>query len=246
MRKNKSIFIAALVSIVPLLTPTSSHAQAVTQVKLTGTVVDERGAPVADVPLILRRSGQTVAVATSREAGQFDFGSIPSGTLFVIVHRMGYKEVNLQVDVDPGLTSQTVKVDLIRVAANLDPLVVEESSGRLHEFVEHRKSSKFGHFYDQKQIKEMAPRYVSELFRKVPGARLVPTSAGGAKLTLRGCRPKIWVDGVQAQDAEIDDLIIPSEIAGIEIYPSWAGTPSRYMDRQNRACGAVLIWSRQS
>lgn len=246
MRINNSILVAALVSIVPLFPFTSSHAQDPARVKLTGTVVDERGSPVPDVALILRRGGQTIAVATSREAGQFDFGPITPGTTFVIVHRLGYKEVNLQVDIDPALTAQSVKVDLVRVAAQIDPLVVDESSGRLQEFVEHRKSSKFGHFFDQKQIRDLSPRYVSDLFRKVPGARLSPSNAGGSKLLLRGCRPKIWVDGVQAQDAEIDDLINPSEIAGIEIYPSWAGTPSRYMDRENRACGAVLIWSRQS
>jgi hypothetical protein len=49
-----------------------------------------------------------------------------------------------------------------------------------------------------------------------------------------------------AQDAEIDEIIAPSEIAGIEIYPSWAGVPAQYMDRENRACGTVLIWSRQT
>jgi hypothetical protein len=148
--------------------------------------------------------------------------------------------------VDPALSQQTVQVDLVAVAAHLEKLVVEESSGRLQEFIEHRKTNKFGKFFDQAEIRAKSPRYVSELFRNIPGARLFPSASGGSKLTLRGCRPKIWVDGVNAQDAEIDDVIAPSEIAGIEIYPSWAGTPPQYMDRENRACGAVLIWSRQS
>ena len=53
------------------------------------------------------------------------------------------------------------------------------------------------------------------------------------------------VDGVRADNAEIDELISPSEIAGMEIYPSFAGVPAEYMDKENRACGVVLVWTRQ-
>ena len=213
-------------------------------VKLSGLVVDERGSPVPSVDLTLRRGNKVEGITKSTDTGLFDFGQVPPGTMLIIARRLGFQELNLQVDVDADLAQQTVQVDLKTVATKMEDVLVNESSGRLQEFIEHRKSSKFGHFFDQEQIKAKSPRYVSELFRNIPGARLFPSPSGGQKLTLRGCRPKIWVDGVNAQDAEIDEVIAPSEIAGIEIYPSWAGTPPQYMDRENRACGVVLIWSR--
>jgi hypothetical protein len=228
-----------------LVFPSLGAAQA-KSVKLSGLVVDERGTPVPAVDLQLRRGNTTEGATQSNDKGLFDFGMVSPGTMLIVAHRLGFRELSLQVDVDPDLSQQTVQVDLVTVAANLEKVTVEESSGRLQEFMEHRKTNKFGHYFDQAQIQAKSPRYVSELFRNIPGARLFPAASGGSKLTLRGCRPKIWVDGVNAQDAEIDDVIAPSEIAGIEIYPSWAGTPPQYMDRENRACGVVLIWSRQS
>ena len=244
MRTSRSVLVAAAVSLLSLIGSSTLSAQ---KVKLTGTVVDERGAPVPHVELTLRRSNRTEATARSGEAGEFDFGDVTPGTVLVIAHRLGFQRRSFEVNVDPALTRQSVQIDISNLPTEIDTVVVEEeSSGRLHEFMDHRKASKFGHFFDQKEIRARSPRYVSELFRTIPGARLVPTPGGGSKLTLRGCRPKIWLDGVQAQDAEIDEVIGPDEIAGIEIYPSWAGIPAQYMDRENRACGAVLIWSRQS
>ena len=35
------------------------------------------------------------------------------------------------------------------------------------------------------------------------------------------------------------------EVAAMEVYPSWAGTPPQYMDRETRACGTIVIWSRR-
>jgi hypothetical protein len=243
MRKNRPVFVAAAVSLLCLAGSSTLSAQ---KVKLTGTVVDERGAPVPNVELTLNRSNRTEGKARSGEAGQFDFGQVKPGTVLVIAHRLGFQRRSFEVNIDPALTQQSVQIDIANLPTEIDTLVIEESSGRIQEFMDHRKASKFGHFFDQKEIRAKSPRYVSELFRTIPGARLTPSPGGGSKLTLRGCQPKIWLDGVLAQDAEIDDVIGPNEIAGIEIYPSWAGIPAQYMDRENRACGAVLIWSRQS
>lgn len=223
-----------------------SHAQNVKAVKLVGSVIDERGNVVPNVELTLRRGNRTEDRTRSRDGGQFEFLGVTPGTVLIDAHRLGYRERTLEVAVGSINLEQAVRFDLLSVAADIEAVVVEDTPGRLQEFIEHRRSSKFGHFFDQNEIRLKSPRYVSELFRTIPGARLSPTTSGTSKLLLRGCRPKIWLDGVMAQDAEIDEIIAPSEIAGIEIYPSWAGVPAQYMDRENRACGTVLIWSRQT
>ncbi|MEO8194872.1 MAG: carboxypeptidase-like regulatory domain-containing protein [Gemmatimonadales bacterium] len=236
-----------LVTAVGLLAVPSSatlNAQSGSPVKLTGVVVDQNKNPIAAAELTLHRGNQSMR-ARSNDAGKFEFSRILPGPASIEVHRLGFRERTLEIEVGSAVTG-ALEIDLVPVPADIDAVVVEATGGRLQEFNDHRKQSKFGKFFDQNEIRSKSPRFVSELFRGIPGARLFPAPGSGSKVELRGCRPKIWLDGVWAQDAEIDDVIAPSEIAGIEIYPSWAGIPAQYMDRENRACGAVLIWSRQS
>jgi TonB-dependent Receptor Plug Domain. len=216
-----------------------------TPARLSGTIVDQNRAPLSDAEVTLRSSG-TLRKSRSDGSGRFDFAEVAPGPATVTVHRLGFRERTVQFDVGSTAAASPVQIDLMPLPTDIDPVLVEESRGRLQEFVEHRKQSKFGHFFDQNQIRAKSPRFVSELFRDIPGATLSPGSGSGSSLKLRGCQPKIWLDGVLAEGADIDEVIQPSEIAGIEIYSSWAGVPAQYMDRENRACGTVIIWSRQA
>jgi hypothetical protein len=56
----------------------------------------------------------------------------------------------------------------------------------------------------------------------------------------------IWVDDQRVPGAELDELIVPSEIAAIEFYPSSAGIPAQYLERGNRLCGLILVWTKTS
>jgi hypothetical protein len=54
----------------------------------------------------------------------------------------------------------------------------------------------------------------------------------------------VWVDGMRAPGAELDDVARPMDVAGLEVYPSSAGLPPQYQDRNNRMCGAIVVWTR--
>jgi hypothetical protein len=43
--------------------------------------------------------------------------------------------------------------------------------------------------------------------------------------------------------ARLDDLLVPSAIAGIEVYPSTTGLPPKYQATGAR-CGVIVIWTR--
>lgn len=245
MRLFRFSSVAAVLAILLASVPIAAAKAQNSRVRLVGIVSDERAIVVANVDISLVRNDKIELATRSGDQGQFEFRDVTPGKVLLVAHRLGYKERSLAVDVGSS-AQQTVQIDLVTLPKDIETVVVEDSPGRLQEFIEHRKASKFGHFFDQNQIRVKNPRYLSELFRTIPGARLAPSPSGGSKLLLRGCKPKIWLDGVLAQDAEIDELIGPSEIAGIEIYTSMAGVPAQYMDRENRACGAVIIWSRQS
>jgi hypothetical protein len=54
----------------------------------------------------------------------------------------------------------------------------------------------------------------------------------------------VWVDGMRAPGAELDDVARPGDIAGMEVYASNAGLPAEYQERNNRMCGAIMIWTK--
>jgi hypothetical protein len=236
----------SLLACLALALPSFSAAQpsAPTRlVTLEGIVVDDSKAPVPDAQLSLKPFGQITRSARSGNDGRFSFDAVPLGEGSITVKRLGYKARTLPIAVTGANPSLEVAVE--EVASDLDPVVVDASGGRMAEFQNHRQTSSFGHFFDQKDIQKLSPRFASDLFRAVPGASVETGSGIGNTVKLRGCRPRIWVNGVRTVNSEIDEVARPSEIDGIEVYPSWAGTPAQYMDRENRACGTIIIWTRR-
>jgi hypothetical protein len=125
--------------------------------------------------------------------------------------------------------------------------VVAPALGRLRGFHERRQQrGTFGRFLEQDEIRRMNPRLASDLFRTVPGVRLAANQTGGNSIRIRGCQPMTWVDDQRVPGAELDELIVPSEIAAIEFYPSSAGIPAQYLERGNRLCGLILVWTKTS
>jgi hypothetical protein len=213
-------------------------------VAVQGIVTDGEKAPIQDAQLSLKPLGQAARLARSGNDGRFSFEAVPVGSGSITVRRLGYKVRTIPIEITSS-GNQTLDLPLEEVAADLDPVTVDASSGRMAEFTNHRQNSSFGHFFDQRDIQKIAPRFASELFRTIPGAALSVASGIGNRVLLRGCRPRIWVNGVRTVNTEVDDVVSPSEIDGLEIYPSMAGTPAQYMDRENRACGTVVIWTRR-
>jgi hypothetical protein len=215
------------------------------QVTIEGIVVDSDHAPVASAEVGLKLAAREPVFVRTGPDGRFTFGTVSLIPGTITVRRLGYHVRTVTLDLKKLATAQPLELALETVATEVESVIVDASGGRMAEFQDHRQHSSFGRFFDQNDIRKLSPRFVSELFRSVPGASVQVASGIGNVVRLRGCRPRIWVNGAKTQDAEIDELTQPSEIDGIEIYPSWAGTPPQYMDRENRACGTVVLWTRR-
>jgi len=110
------------------------------------------------------------------------------------------------------------------------------------EYYARKSANHFGRFIDGDVLMKSDSRLVSDALRMVPGVTMTPSKFGN-RLKIRGCRPTVWVNGVRADLAEVDDVGLIDDIAALEVYNSTAGLPPQYVDITNH-CGAVLIWSK--
>jgi hypothetical protein len=212
---------------------------------IQGVVVDDEHAPISSAEVGLNLQGMSQLLVRSGKDGSFTFSDVPLVPGKLTVRRLGYRVRTITLDMNKVAAGEPLRVTLESVASELDTVTVDAMKGRMEEFYNHKNNSSFGYFIDEPEIKKRAPRYVSELFRTIPGARIQVSRRIGNTITLRGCQPRIWVDGVRTQDTELDEVANVDEVAAIEVYPSWAGTPPQYMDRETRACGTIIVWSRR-
>jgi hypothetical protein len=211
---------------------------------IEGIVKDAGKAPVQSAELSLWRIGQARRVSRTDSDGKFTFSDLAPGPLSLTVRRLGYRTKSVDLDLTAATAQTPVEIQLEEIASDIDDVVVEAGQDRLREFYEHKANNNFGKFFERKDIEKLARQYSSEVLRVVPGARLEASERNGNRVLLRGCKPIVWIDGMRATNAEVDDLSRPSDLEGMEVYPSWAGLPAQYQDRDNRMCGVIVLWTR--
>lgn len=242
MRIGSSLLLLCTITAAPVIAQSQQPAKVVT---ISGQIVDGADAPIPSAEIGLTLDGTAPVFARADNDGKFSFTDVHLGPGKLVVRRMGYRARTVPLDLYKAGAGTPLKIDLESLADELDTVNVEGGRGRMEEFYYHKATNNFGYFIDLPEIKKKNPRFVSELFRDIPGARVQVSRRIGNTITLRGCQPRIWVDGVKTQDTELDEVANVDEVAAIEVYPSWAGTPPQYMDRETRACGTIVVWSRR-
>ncbi len=218
---------------------------------IRGIVTDTVHTPIPDAEVILEQSSvgsaaSRTARALSSASGEFQIQGLTPGPGTLRIRRLGYLARSLKVVVAASAANRPLKVVLQPSSFNLDTVRVEAASAdKIPGMADERRSRGSGHFVSRSEIERRRPAYASDVLRRVPGVSLRPSSGVGNVVRLRGCRPAIFMDGVQALNAELDEMARPSDIEGIEIYGSWAGVPPEYVDRSGRSCGAILVWTRR-
>jgi len=249
---------AFVTSMIPLNT-----AGALSSGRFVGRITDgESGNALGSVDV------QIAAVfmgGVTNDAGRFDMPAVPPGRYAVGFSSLGYATRIDTVEIVSGQTSD------VTVRMSLDPLDIEpievivERRELILEDVGfyQRRNIGFGEFIDRVAIEARNPFKMTDLFTGVPGAQIVAFSPLNRAVLLRGgrlgsgllsggaghCYPKVVLDGLvvhQGGDdpAQIDHLLGPDEVAGIEIFPSSIGVPVQY-GGINASCGVIVIWTRR-
>lgn len=199
------------------------------------------GRPVADARVGII-GGREVR---SGEDGAWTLRGIPTGTRLLEVRAVGHASKRLSVDVYPGAPS--VEVRLATVGALLDTVRVTASRHRLHDTgFERRARSGAGRYVTTRDMLRRPVVVTSQVFHAMPGLR-VERATFGSRITMRGafgrCSPAVYVDGVHWRDVGTDDidmLVSPDEVAGIEVYGATTVPPE--FSPGMTGCGSIVIW----
>jgi carboxypeptidase family protein/TonB-dependent receptor-like protein len=239
------LVLSAMAWSVPLLALSQGHAPAPgdTTYRVSGIIRDSARAPIPQAEVVALVGDSVRQVVMTSPDGRFSLGSFAAGPLALRVRRLGYQQRTAYVQVGAQGLPTEVDIVLLAVAAKLEEVAVAAPEGRLAEYFQRKEQRKaFGRFMEESEIRRLGPVNASDLFRSVPGIAIRTSAAGGNTIRVRNCQPTVWVDGQRIPGAELDEVAQPGDIAAIEFYPSSAGTPAQYMDRENRLCGSILVW----
>lgn len=195
----------------------------------------------------------SAAAAASNDSGAFEIPHAPTGTHTLEAHAIGYLAQLQVVDVLPD-RDPTRDFTLEKTRNVIDTIRIRAERLDQTGFAERRHSGA-GKFFDANDIAHMRPHSTSQLMDFAPQVRRF-----GDKIMAKGlltqpfCNPSVFVDGFLYIDGrredvttrDIDMLVWPEDIAGLEIYRA-SDTPPQFQLITNGSdpwCGAIVIWRR--
>jgi Carboxypeptidase regulatory-like domain/TonB-dependent Receptor Plug Domain len=218
--------------------------------RVSGTVVTAvEGRPLDGAQVSIVDGPRTRA----NERGEWTIVDAPAGTRTLEVRALGYYPERRAVDVVAGVAP--VRVVLSTLKAVLDTVKVMASRltrGDRTGFQERRRSAA-GRYLTSEDIVRRHPLNTSDIFKMVPGVRLVLDPNGfDTRILVRGnmsewCLASFYLDGhlMNALSTdEIDTWVHPNEVKAIEIY-SGAGAPAEFQrGMRDDGCGSIVIWTK--
>ncbi len=246
--------------------PTSASLEEMLPGRVVGRIRDRStGRPVEAVDVALEGSGQR---RLTDGYGRFAFRDLTPGVYTVRAKHLAYEDLGQVVEV-PANRTVAVDIELSADPIELEPIVITAVRDRRLEtkgFYERREIGEnvgLGFFFDQEQIRQFNPQRITHVLSRIPGIRVecsgrglrtcfVRMLGGQPSLSRRaagGCvNTNVYIDGVrvirdnQSQPESIDNFVLPSEVAGLEVYRDAGELPAEFGGSVGR-CGAIVIWT---
>src|SRR6185295_2011369 len=167
---------------------------------VTGTVSDPLGGRVASAAVTLLRDGQPAGQATTDEAGQFTFASVPEARYPVRAEATGFETRTTDPLFVAG--SGRTAVDVVLSVGPLEQAVVVTAAAT--ELPASRTGAPIT-VIDTRTLDALNKPEVLEALRLVPGAQIVQTGqrGGTTSMFVRGGNSnfnKVLIDGIAAND----------------------------------------------
>jgi hypothetical protein len=214
--------------------------------ELIGVVRDVRGGALEGASVEIPG-----AAARTDIKGGFRLYTSDLDTLTITIRRIGYSVVSALLR-SRNRQWDTVMVEMEELPQRLAAAEVKAATtarrNGLRDFDERRAQGR-GQFFDRDQIVARNTLRTSEALRGARGVRLQRLRSGGYGVRFASyaktpnCVPNLWLDGQLVRDMEVDD-VPANQIEAIELYESWASTPSQFSQGATLPCGTIVIWSR--
>lgn len=215
--------------------------------RLTGRVITEAGhKPINGAHVSITNGPQT----QTNDRGEWTLTDAPTGTRMLEVRSLGFYPDVRRVDVVAGAEPLTVSLSTLRHV--LDTVRISASRlgfNRDSEGFQKRRRSGMGRYMSAEDIARRSPIYTSDLFRMVPGMRLLEDGPYGRRVLMRGsfdyCEPALFLNDHEVTVmtmSDLDGFINPDEIKGIEIYTG-ATAPPQFQPGMS-GCGSIVIWTK--
>ena len=212
--------------------------------RVAGRVRKADGSPLAGAQVQVFGSGRT---ATTDASGAFTLDALPPGTSTLEARAVGYTPERRPVDLENNQLA-TAELTLDALPPVLDTVVARgRNTGPATELTRfrQRQSGGMGRFLGPEDLARRNAVSPGDLLRTLPGIQIVPRGSRSASITIRNCRPSVFVDGMFIAGAagDLGAVVQAHEVTAVEVYPSASETPPEFQ-RVSAGCGAVAFWTK--
>jgi hypothetical protein len=197
----------------------------------------------------------TDIVTMTNDKGQFTMRNLPSGSHVLLARHLGFGAETVPVDLSSHEPKQ-VSVKLPKFVATIEPVVVTAKRAASLDKVGFtmRQKSGTGFYLGPEQIERLAPNYLTDILRTVPGLQ-VSYGPQGEEVTstrgvtsLSGASPCVqyYVDDSPWQSlmpGDVNQFVNGREVVGIEVY-NGPGTPPQYTRGGQGECTTIVVWTK--
>lgn len=230
--------------------------------RITGRLVGEADQALADALVIVAGRADTVR---SDAEGRFVIDGLPAGTRTLDVRAIGATPTSVLVDVPLAATRDTVirvgKATQLLAKYTVRSNAPDRSVMAMSGFAT-RKLQGLGAFATAEQLQKFNYPSLAAILQTMRGVTIEYDAKGRPLPVMRGmigarCIPFFYVDNtpmivdgaspgptVTKPFSDIDALVPPLQIKGIEVYANAGGIPPQYDQTALGGCGSIVIWTR--
>ena len=227
--------------------------------RLSGTVRDDRGEPIANARVLVIGTGMETMTGTR---GTFALDSLPAGTQTVDVRAIGFVPVQRMVNLaerspttmDLPLGERAEVLSTVRVRGT--PVYSKLFAPKLAGFFERMRDKNIGigrgtFITPQDMERRQAPNIINML-EGIPSLNVRHGDRPGDDVLLgrAQCQMTVFLDGVRVigkrtnvREESLNTIVNPRNVVAMEVYADAFDAPPQYQPSDQK-CGVVLVWTR--
>lgn len=218
---------------------------------MRGRVLDESGQPLSYANIQLNFGRRFLA----DDSGRFRVPYPGTATATVIIRRIGFEPAELSFREMPDTA---LRVQLRQIPTQLKGITITGASayrsldtygfyGRMRDA---ERGINHGYFITPEDLEKRKPAYITQMAEGFPTVRV--EGPRPLNYVIKGsmeCTMTVYLDNIRIVgkvgriDDFVNELVAPSHVAAMEIYPRAINAPPAYQ-AQNGTCGVVLIWTK--